>query len=260
MAPDGAGGVLIAGSTTGVLGGSYAGGWDVFLACYDANGNRVWITQFGTASEDRLTGAAPDGESGVLITGWTSGSLGGPSAGLEDAWVAHYDFAGERDWINQFGTESWDFAWAATPNGAGGVLVAGFTYGDLAGPNAGYTDGFLASYDTGGNQGWITQFGTSLDDPTYALAQDELAGAFVSGYTDGNLFGPNAGSRDVVLARFGTAHCYPDLSDDGVLDLFDFLGFVNLFNAEDPAADCVDDGVFDLFDFLCFVNAFNAGC
>jgi hypothetical protein len=45
-----------------------------------------------------------------------------------------------------------------------------------------------------------------------------------------------------------------------MLDLFDFLEFVNLFNASDPAADCDGNGVFDLFDFLCFVNAFNAGC
>jgi hypothetical protein len=54
--------------------------------------------------------------------------------------------------------------------------------------------------------------------------------------------------------------CYPDLDGDGTLDLFDFLAFVNLFNAGDDAADCSPDGIFDLFDFLCFVNAFNAGC
>ena len=54
--------------------------------------------------------------------------------------------------------------------------------------------------------------------------------------------------------------CAADLDHNGVLDLFDFLGFVNLFNGGDPAADCTDDGVLDMFDFLCFVNGFNAGC
>ncbi len=54
--------------------------------------------------------------------------------------------------------------------------------------------------------------------------------------------------------------CYPDLNADGSLDLFDFLAFTNLFNANDPGADCTGDGVFDLFDFLCFLNTFNAGC
>lgn len=62
----------------------------------------------------------------------------------------------------------------------------------------------------------------------------------------------------VVSPRGGD--CYADLNDDGVLDLFDFLEFTNLFNAEDSLADCDQDGAFDLFDFLCFNNEFNAGC
>jgi hypothetical protein len=57
--------------------------------------------------------------------------------------------------------------------------------------------------------------------------------------------------------------CYADVNGDGVLDLFDFLAFVNLFNAGDPQADCVANACepqLDLFDFLCFVNEFNSGC
>jgi hypothetical protein len=54
--------------------------------------------------------------------------------------------------------------------------------------------------------------------------------------------------------------CYADFNEDGVLDLFDFLGFVNGFNGGSGRADCDGDRVWDLFDFLCFVNAFNAGC
>jgi len=30
--------------------------------------------------------------------------------------------------------------------------------------------------------------------------------------------------------------------------------------AADAKADCDNNDVFELFDFLCFVNAFNAGC
>lgn len=54
--------------------------------------------------------------------------------------------------------------------------------------------------------------------------------------------------------------CYPDLDQSAALDFFDFLAFLNLFKAEDPAADCDGSGGFDLFDFLCFVNAFETGC
>lgn len=44
------------------------------------------------------------------------------------------------------------------------------------------------------------------------------------------------------------------------LDLFDFLCFVNEFNAENPDADCDGSGALTIFDFLCYINVFNAGC
>jgi hypothetical protein len=65
--------------------------------------------------------------------------------------------------------------------------------------------------------------------------------------------------RAIVGPPLG-APCEPDLNGDGVLDLFDFLGFTNLFNAADLKADFDGDGFLDLFDFLAFTNAFNAGC
>jgi hypothetical protein len=54
--------------------------------------------------------------------------------------------------------------------------------------------------------------------------------------------------------------CYADFDGSGVLDLFDFLSFVNAFNAGEDRADCDGSVGLDLFDFLCFVNEFNAGC
>jgi hypothetical protein len=63
-----------------------------------------------------------------------------------------------------------------------------------------------------------------------------------------------------ALGQMPPPECYADFTGDGSLDLFDFLSYVNAFNAAEPAADCTGDAAFDLFDFLCFVNAFNAGC
>jgi hypothetical protein len=54
--------------------------------------------------------------------------------------------------------------------------------------------------------------------------------------------------------------CEPDINGDGILDLFDFLAFQNLFVAQDPKADFDHNGVFDLFDFLAYQNSFLAGC
>jgi hypothetical protein len=65
---------------------------------------------------------------------------------------------------------------------------------------------------------------------------------------------------DNVVVSVPEDDCYADFNDDDLLDLFDFLAFVNAFNSLDPVADCDEDGEFTLFDFLCFTNSFNAGC
>ena len=67
-------------------------------------------------------------------------------------------------------------------------------------------------------------------------------------------------TQSLAFAVIFDGSCYPDFNGDGSLDLFDFLAFVNSFNADEPGADCTGDGTLDLFDFLCFVNSFNAGC
>lgn len=54
--------------------------------------------------------------------------------------------------------------------------------------------------------------------------------------------------------------CTPDLDGDGTLSVFDFLAFINLFNAQDPRADLDGDGDFTVFDFIAFQTAFDAGC
>jgi len=66
--------------------------------------------------------------------------------------------------------------------------------------------------------------------------------------------------NDLVLTAPIADPCYADFDGNGALDLFDFLAFVNAFNAGSADADCDGNQGLDLFDFLCFVNAFNAGC
>lgn len=67
------------------------------------------------------------------------------------------------------------------------------------------------------------------------------------------------------IARWGCPlppDCQADIDNNGTLDIFDFLTFLNLFSDDggDPAADCDANGTLNLFDFLCFVNLFNQGC
>ncbi len=204
-APDGTGGVYVSGLTSGSLGGPNAGGRDVWLARFDSAGNQTWSRQIGTSGDDIVQGAAPDGSGGVFVSGWSNGSLGGPIAGLDDAWLARYDNAGNQTWIRQFGTIYGDWVKASAPDGSGGVYVGGYTGGSLGGPNSGSADAWFARYDGAGNQTWIRQLGTGVGTAMYFAAPDGSGGVYVGGITGGNLGGPYAGSSDVWIARYDNA-------------------------------------------------------
>jgi hypothetical protein len=86
-----------------------------------------------------------------------------------------------------------------------------------------------------------------------------------SAYTLGPDFGEELGDglppvEPGDLAIRPGAGCYADFTGEGDLDLFDFLEYVNAFNASEDRADCTEEGALDFFDFLCFSNAFNEGC
>ncbi len=201
-APDGFHGAYLCGHTFSSLGGPSAGGIDAWLARFDPAGNQLWVRQLGTSVIDSIRACAPDGSGGAYVGGYTEGSLGGPNAGGRDAWLARYDGMGNQLWIRQLGTNSGDYVMAARADGAGGVYVGGYSYGNLGGSSAGAGDAWLARYDNAGNQRWIRQLGTGLDEYVFAATTDGAGGVYVTGETFGDLGGPNAGFNDIWLARY----------------------------------------------------------
>ncbi len=175
------------------------------LALPAAAQDQLWIRQFGSRYEDHAGAAAPDGSGGLYVSGTTFGSLGWPNAGRSDAWLARFDAAGNRLWIRQLGTGTYDTGTGTAPDGSGGVFVSGDTFGSLGGPSAGAHDAWLGHYDSTGNQTWIRQLGSSGDEASIFVASDGAGGAFLCGRTNSSLAGPNAGSWDGWLARFDSA-------------------------------------------------------
>jgi hypothetical protein len=104
---------------------------------------------------------------------------------------------------------------------------------------------------------------TQLDTPAKPPARRSHAMTYDTARHEVLLYGGQTSDGQILGDTWVfrcAAPCYPDLDGNGVLDLFDFLAFVNAFNAGGGGADCDGSGELDLFDFLCFVNAFNAGC
>jgi hypothetical protein len=90
-------------------------------------------------------------------------------------------------------------------------------------------DGFLAQFDPSGNRTWTDQLGTAAEDQLWGVAADAAGNATVSGFTAGDLFAPNDGDKDIVVARFDAT---------GAITLHDQLGTIG----NDKGANVALDG------------------
>ena len=209
VATDATGNVFITGWTYGDLDGTNAGGGDAFLSKYDTLGNPVWTRQLGTSSLDASWAAATDANGNILISGETNGSIGGQSsAGSVDAFVRKYDASGNTLWTRQLGTSSTDLSASVATDASGNVFISGYTFGSLGGQSSvGGGDAFVSKYDALGNPLWTRQFGTSDYDVSLGVAADTDGNVFITGFTEGDLYGPNAGDAgtyDAFLSKYDT--------------------------------------------------------
>ncbi len=197
-----AGGIYVAGATTGVVIGSNAGSQDVFVRKYDASGNAIWSVQFGTSQDDQARAVAVN-SSGVFVMGTTGGALPGQvSAGFIDAFVRKLDANGNTVWTRQFGSASVDLLEGGAADSSG-VYAGGATGGVLGGAFLGGTfDAYVRKFDNDGNVQWTRQFGSSGSDAVEGVAVDGT-GVYAGGHTDGTLTGQSsAGGSDLLIQKF----------------------------------------------------------
>jgi hypothetical protein len=160
VATDGLGNVYITGNSNAPLVEPRLHlGYDAFVAKYDADGNRLWLQEFGSPAHDDSSGVAVDMLGNVYVVGNTQGDLGGLNLGEADAYLAKFDSNGNELWVHQFGTTSRDLPDVVRTDGLGSVYVAGQTRGDLGGPNAG----------GGGDDAFLAKFNVNVPEPSTGL-------------------------------------------------------------------------------------------
>lgn len=106
------------------------------------------------------------------------------------------------------------------------------------------------------------------DEFTVLTAIGGVSGSFVSvpptvadglEYTWEVVYEPNA--VKVRVASIAPAVCTADLNQDGLINFFDMLAFVDLYNNEQPGADLAAPfGVWNFFDITEFITTFTSGC
>lgn len=199
VAVDTAGNVYVVGHTSDALAGPNAGIVDVLVRAYDVGGDPIWTRQFGTTGIEEARSIAVGTDGTIVVSGVTFGDLAGASAGGFDAFVRAFDRDGDPVWTVQFGTAGYDEVAGVAVDRAGRVVLAGYTGGDLAGPNAGGYDAFVRALDPGGTVLWTRQFGTSTSDYAYDVAIGANGAIYGAGATFGDLAGAGAGGGDAYV-------------------------------------------------------------
>jgi hypothetical protein len=190
-APDGAGGVFVAGRTFRDKGAAAFQDGDVWLARIDASGNVLWLEQFGTTVSDHVARVESDGSGGALLCGWTSGALAAPPTGTFDAWFARYDAAGNQQSLQQFGMAGqFTGASGVAPDGVGGLF--------LGGQMANFA--FVSRFDAQGTLLWQVPSGS--DGSVRDLAPDGQGGVYSLGYSSAEFLLTNVGQFDAFIRHY----------------------------------------------------------
>ncbi|MFI7605941.1 alpha/beta hydrolase [Micromonospora sp. NPDC049366] len=198
-------GVYVAGGTSaGLPGATGLGGGDGWLARFDPNGTRGWVTAVGGTGDDLLGGVAITADGTVVATGSTGGDA---TAGGTDVLTVAYTSAGRQRWRTVTGGAGADAGADVVPLPDGAVVVVGFTASRLGLPVGG-ADVLTLRLDSRGRQLGVAQYGSARDDAADAFGEENVYATLgidgrlrVSGLTAGApVGGGTLGNGDVFLA------------------------------------------------------------
>jgi hypothetical protein len=175
---------------------------DIFVNCFDADGNFNWVRTFGGTGLDDAYGMACDPSGNVWTTGTFNDSVDfdpGPgdliltsNGGDGDGFIAGLDKDGNIVNAFSWGSTGLDVGHelSVTPNGiiyTTGIFQNTVDFDPTGGidnyPSInGTTDIFLSKIGTDGSYHWTATWGGIGDDLAFSVAGDSKDSAYVSGY------------------------------------------------------------------------------
>ncbi|SHK35018.1 Por secretion system C-terminal sorting domain-containing protein [Hymenobacter psychrotolerans DSM 18569] len=176
LAVDNAGNVIISGyysGTTLFAGNSFtsAGGEDIFLAKYTAQGDLVWVKSAGGPLDDSPLHIKTDISNNIYLIGEFGssalfGTVGAIGYGGQDGFLAKYSPQGVETWVKTYGGTGRDYVDGIIIEANGEMyLSGGFENTSYMGAQTlasqGGTDGFLLHCDAQGNVLWARNIGGS---------------------------------------------------------------------------------------------------
>ncbi|MBU1535851.1 SBBP repeat-containing protein, partial [Myxococcota bacterium] len=148
-----------------------------------------------------------DASSNIIVTGFTTGALGGVNNGNTDIFVRKMSSSGAVAWTSQWGSSALDQGTGVAVDSVGNIYISGLTQGDLGGSSSqGSTDMFLMKITSGGVASWTRVIGTASDDQAWAVTCRDDNAIYVAGHSDGTFPGhTNHGGQDAVVVKYDSA-------------------------------------------------------
>lgn len=195
-----------------------SGGYDVFIAKLDANGNWLWAVRAGGTSYDAGNGIDIDASGNCYVTGYfattaTFGSTNLVSGGGDDVFVTKLNANGNWLWAVKGGYNNYETGYRITTDGNGTSYVCGY-FGGVAyfGTNSisayAGADAYVAKIDASGTWLWARRAaGGSGTDEGMNVATDTAGNIYITGYFTGTAyFGSgtltSAGISDVFVVKY----------------------------------------------------------
>jgi hypothetical protein len=226
MAIDANNNIVVAGSFNGTCnvgtgGLTSAGGYDLFLAGYQADGTPRWSKRFGGVSDENPNGLAVNKTTGeiVLIGTFTgtadfSGGLGSPLSsyyGGQDSFLAKYGADGTWKWSKNYLNISTDLFTSVGVDGGGNIMLAGTTdaFINFGGQDVSVSGSaiatFLVKLNGTGTQIWAKSWNTPATPKV--LVVDGSGNSFMTGTfgTSVNIGGSTLvshGDLDIFLGKY----------------------------------------------------------
>lgn len=194
-----------------------AGATDIFVAKFSPDGDFLWATRAGGATDDGVNKVSTDGQGNIVITGSFSdtadfGDTTLTGAGGWDIFVAKYTPDGTLLWVEGAGGVGFEFGTNIAVDAAGNIVVSALSFGavaigDTTLTNAGAADMVIAKFTGAGDFLWAEQAGGTAFDEPVGLIVDSQANIVVGGYFgDAAVFGDTtltaSGLQDMVIVKY----------------------------------------------------------
>jgi hypothetical protein len=175
---------------------------DAFIASFDQQGNRIWSTYFGGASQERCYSAVLDSNDNIFISGNTTSQIGLATSGAhqqyissaDDGFMTKFSPSGILSWSSYYGGDGHELITTIAVDDSNKIYVTGHTAStDLpCTPNAfrttlsGYENAFLGVFNNDGVVVYNSYYikGSSTKGEGIVVAKD--GSIYFSGHSNDN--------------------------------------------------------------------------